>query len=138
MERWLGPHAERIYALTRLVFGFLFACHGAQKLFGAFGGPATTSNPLLLTAAVIELAAGLLVAVGLLARWAAFFASGEMAVAYFTMHAPKSFWPIVNQGELAILFAFAFLYVAARGAGPYSVDGRRARPAGTRATPASS
>lgn len=129
MERWLGRHAERSYALLRFVTGVLFACHGAQKLFGAFGGQVMTSNPLLLVAALIELTGGLLVAVGLLASWAAFFASGEMAVAYFLVHAPRGFWPIVNEGELAVVYCFAFLFIATRGAGPYSVDGLRARRA---------
>lgn len=122
MERWLGRHAERIYALFRFVFGVLFACHGAQKLFGAFGSQAMTSNPMMLAAGIIEFAGGLLIAVGLLTGWAAFIASGEMAVAYFMVHAKDGFWPILNKGELAVLYCFAFLYMAARGSGPYSVD----------------
>jgi putative oxidoreductase len=122
MERWLGRHAERAYALFRLVTGFLFACHGAQKLFGVLGGQIMTSNPLLLVAGIIELVGGLMIAVGLFTSWAAFIASGQMAVAYFTAHAPMGFWPIVNKGELAAIYCFAFLYIAARGAGPYGVD----------------
>jgi putative oxidoreductase len=122
MDRWLGRHAERIHALFRFVAGVLFACHGAQKLFGAFGGQVMTSDPMLLVAGVIELVGGLMIAVGLLTSWAAFIASGEMAVAYFVAHAPRGFWPIVNKGELAVLYCFAFLYIAARGSGPYSAD----------------
>ena len=122
MERWLGPHAERIYALFRFFFGVLFACHGAQKLFGAFGSQAMTSNPMMLAAGIIEFAGGLMIAIGLLTGWTAFIASGQMAVAYFMVHAKGGFWPIVNKGELAVLYCFAFLYIAARGAGPYSVD----------------
>ena len=122
MDRWLGRHAERIYALLRFVFGVLFACHGAQKLFGAFGSQAMTSNPMMLAAGIIEFAGGLMIAVGLLTSWTAFIASGEMAVAYFMVHAKGGFWPIENKGELAVLYCFAFLYMAARGAGPYSVD----------------
>jgi putative oxidoreductase len=122
MDRWLGRHAERIYALFRFVFGVLFACHGAQKLFGAFGAQAMTSNPMMLAAGIIEFAGGLMIAVGLLTSWTAFIASGEMAVAYFMVHAKGGFWPIENKGELAVLYCFAFLYMAARGAGPYSVD----------------
>jgi putative oxidoreductase len=122
MDRWLGRHAERIYALLRIVAGLLFACHGAQKLFGAFGGTAMTSNPMMLAAGIIEFAGGLLIAIGLVTSWAAFIASGEMAVAYFMVHAKGGFWPIVNKGELAVLYGFLFLYVAARGSGPYSVD----------------
>jgi putative oxidoreductase len=122
MDRWLGRHAERIYTLLRIVAGLLFACHGAQKLFGAFGGQVMTSNPMMLAAGIIEFAGGLLIAVGFLTSWAAFLASGQMALAYFMVHAKGGFWPIVNKGELAVLFCFLFLYIAARGAGPYSVD----------------
>lgn len=122
MERWLGRHAERLFALFRFVVGILFACHGAQKLFGALGGQAMTANPMMLAAGIIEFAGGLLIAVGLLTSWAAFIASGEMAVAYFMVHAKGGFWPILNKGELAVLYCFAFLYIAARGSGPYSVD----------------
>jgi putative oxidoreductase len=111
-----------VYAAFRLVAGVLFACHGAQKLFGVLGGKVMTSNPLMLTAGIIELVGGLMIAVGLLASWAAFIASGQMAFAYFMVHAPQGFWPIVNKGELAALYCFAFLYIAARGAGPYGVD----------------
>jgi putative oxidoreductase len=71
---------------------------------------------------------GILIAVGLLAGLAAFIASGEMAVAYFTAHAPRATWPIENQGELAALYCFAFLYIAARGAGMLSIDGARGAP----------
>ncbi|HSB64464.1 MAG TPA: DoxX family protein, partial [Thermoanaerobaculia bacterium] len=100
----LGKHAERIYGLMRFVVGFLFACHGAQKLFGTFGGQKVTGNTLLTVAAVIELVAGGLVALGLFTAPAAFLASGEMAVAYFKAHAAASFWPIVNKGEPAVLY----------------------------------
>jgi putative oxidoreductase len=122
MDRWLGRHAERVYTLLRIVAGILFACHGAQKLFGALGGTAMTSNPMMLAAGIIEFGGGLLIAVGLLTSWAAFIASGEMAVAYFMVHAKGGFWPILNKGELAVVYCFLFLYIAARGAGPYSAD----------------
>ncbi|HEY8152356.1 MAG TPA: DoxX family protein [Vicinamibacteria bacterium] len=122
MDRWLGRHAERIYTLLRIVAGILFACHGAQKLFGALGGTAMTSNPMMLAAGIIEFGGGLLIAIGLLTSWAAFLASGEMAVGYFMVHAKGGFWPILNKGELAVVYCFLFLYVAARGAGPYSAD----------------
>jgi putative oxidoreductase len=122
MDRWLGRHAERLYTLLRIVAGLLFACHGAQKLFGAFGGQVMTSNPMMLVAGIIEFGGGLLIAVGFLTSWAAFLASGQMAVAYFMVHAKQGFWPLVNKGELAVLYCFLFLYIAARGAGPYSVD----------------
>jgi putative oxidoreductase len=124
---WLSRHAERIYAVFRFVFGILYACHGAQKLFGAFGAQPMTSNPMMLAAGIIEFVGGLLIAVGFLTAWAAFIASGQMAAAYFMAHAKGGFWPIVNKGELAVVYCFAFLYIAARGAGPYSVDGMMRR-----------
>ena len=126
---WLGKYSERIYAVMRIVAGLLFACHGAQKLFGVLGGQSQLSNPMMLAAGVIELAGGLLVAIGLFAAYAAFVASGQMAVAYFMAHAPQGFWPIQNGGELAVLYCFVFLYVASRGSGILSVDGTRAKKA---------
>ena len=129
MERWLGKYSDWIYGIMRLVVGFLFACHGAQKLFGALGGQKALDNPLIATAGVIEFFGGTLVAIGLFAGWAAFLASGTMAVAYFMAHAPNGFWPIVNHGEPAVLYCFVFLYIAARGSGRFSVDGALRRPA---------
>ena len=122
MDRFLGRHAERIYTLLRVVAGLLFACHGAQKLFGALGGTAMTSNPMMLVAGIIEFGGGLLIALGFLTSWAAFLASGQMAAAYFMVHAKGGFWPIINKGELAVVYCFLFLYIAAHGAGPYSMD----------------
>jgi putative oxidoreductase len=122
MERWLGRYSEILYALMRLVVGLLFACHGAQKLFGALGGTQMTGDPKMLVAGIIEFAGGLLIAVGLQAGFAAFLASGQMAYAYFSVHAPGGFWPILNKGELAVLYCFVFLYIASRGSGRYSVD----------------
>ena len=122
MERWLGRYAEVAYALMRFVIGALLACHGAQKLFGALGGKAMTSDPMMLVAGIIEFFGGLMVAVGLLAGFAAFLASGLMAAAYFMVHAPQGFWPIINNGELAVAYCFVFLYIACRGSGAYSLD----------------
>ena len=122
MERWLGRYSEVVYALMRMVVGLLFACHGAQKLFGVFGGQNIPSSPLMVTAGMIELIGGGLVALGLWAGYAAFVASGHMAVAYFMMHAPGGFWPIANKGEPAVLFCFIFLYIASGGSGRLSVD----------------
>ena len=118
----LGKHADRFYGLMRFVVGFLFACHGAQKLFGAFGGPKMTGNTLLTVAALIELVGGGLVALGLFTTPVAFICSGEMAAAYFLQHAHASFWPIVNKGELAVVYCFVFLYIAAHGAGGLSLS----------------
>lgn len=121
MERWLGRHSEILYAVMRVVVGLLFAVHGTQKLFGYPGGQ-RMSVPLMQLAGAIELVGGLLVAVGFLASIAAFVASGEMAVAYFMAHFPGGFWPILNKGELAVLYCFVFLYIASRGSGAYSLD----------------
>jgi putative oxidoreductase len=123
MDRWLGRYSDVLYALMRVVVGLLFASHGAQKLFGVLGGQSQLSNPLMLAAGIIEFGGGLLVAVGLWASYAAFLASGQMAVAYFMAHAPAGFWPILNKGELAVLYCFVFLFIASRGSGRWSVDG---------------
>jgi putative oxidoreductase len=127
MQRVLGRHADVVYGVMRIVVGLLFACHGAEKLFGAFGGKVMIGVPLMLAAGIIELAGGLLVAVGLAAGTAAFIASGQMAAAYFMAHASHGFWPIVNKGELAAVYCFVFLFIAARGSGPLSVDSLRRR-----------
>jgi putative oxidoreductase len=129
MDRLLGRYSEPLYAIMRLVVGLLFAFHGAQKLFGAFGGQSQVSNPMMLVAGIIEIA-GVLVAIGFWTSWVAFVASGEMAAAYFMAHAPNGPWPILNKGELAVLYCFVFLYIAARGSGRWSVDalaGKRVR-----------
>ena len=96
---FLGKYAETLYALMRIVAGFLFLCHGGQKLFGWFGAE-KAGEPLMMVAGVIELVGGLLIMIGLFAGIAAFIASGEMAAAYFMAHAPRGFWPIENHGEL--------------------------------------
>jgi len=121
MEKWLGKYSSFFYALMRIVSGALFACHGAQKLFGVLGGTKPTET-LMIAAGVIEFFGGVLIAVGLFAGYAAFIASGQMAVAFFRSHYPAGFWPIMNRGELAVLFCFVFLYIASRGSGILSVD----------------
>lgn len=122
MNGRLVRYTEATFALMRVVAGLLFACHGAQKLFGLFGAQEMTASGLILSAGIIEFVGGLLIAFGLMTPIAAFFASGEMAVAYFKAHAPHGFWPIENKGEAAVLFCFVFLFIAARGAGRYSLD----------------
>jgi len=104
------------------VIGLLFACHGAQKLFGVLGGQRMVGNPLMLAAGILEFFGGSLIALGLFTRPVAFLLSGEMAVGYFRAHAPHGFFPIVNHGELAVLYCFIYLYIATRGAGPLSLD----------------
>ena len=122
MERWLGKYSEMFYALMRLVVGLLFAFHGAQKLFGVFGSQGLPADPLIVAAGVIEFVGGGLVALGLWAGYAAFVTSGQMTAAYFTAHASGGFWPIVNKGELAVLYCFVFLFIASRGSGRLSLD----------------
>jgi len=124
-----GRYSEAIYAALRFVAGALFACHGAQKLLGAFGGTKVAPASLMGLAGAIELVGGALIAIGLLTGIAAFLASGEMAVAYFMAHAREGFWPILNHGETAVLYCFVFLYVASRGGGRYSVDAGSRRAA---------
>ncbi|HEY3137496.1 MAG TPA: DoxX family protein [Blastocatellia bacterium] len=126
MERWLGKYSNFFYALMRFFAGALFACHGAQKLFGVLGGQKQTEI-LLQIAGVIEFGGGILIAVGLFASCAAFIAAGEMAVAYFKQHAPGGLWPIINRGELAVLFCFVFLFIASRGSGILSIDALRGK-----------
>lgn len=118
----LGRFSGLFYALMRLVVGLLFACHGAQKLFGVLGGHQMPLLSQMGLAGVIEFVGGLLIAFGLLTSIAAFVASGEMAWAYFQAHAPNGLWPIVNRGELAVAFCFVFLYIASMGGGRYSLD----------------
>ncbi len=122
MERVIGRFAPQLYALMRIVVGLLFACHGAQKLFGVLGGQQVTFASQMGLAGVIEFVGGLMIAVGLLTGFAAFIASGEMAYAYFTAHAPRAPFPVQNGGELAVLYCFVFLYIAARGAGMWGID----------------
>jgi putative oxidoreductase len=126
----LAPHAQ---ALLRIVTALLFLEHGVQKFLGFPApypfGPVQLAS-LTGLAGVLELAGGMLVLVGLFTRPTAFVLSGMMAVAYFMAHAPRSFYPIVNQGEPAILFCFVFLFLAAAGPGALSLDRlRAARPA---------
>ena len=121
MEKWLGKYSNFFYALMRIIAGALFACHGAQKLFGVLGGTKQTET-LMIAAGVIEFVGGILIAVGLFAGYVAFIASGQMAVAFFMRHYPSGFWPIMNRGELAVLFCFVFLYIASRGSGILSID----------------
>lgn len=120
----LARFANYTYPLFRIVTGGLFAFHGAQKLFGAFGGQTVPLASLFGLAGIIELVCGVLVMVGFFTGLAAFIASGQMAAAYFMAHAPRGPWPIQNEGELAALYCFAFLYIASRGAGRWGVDRR--------------
>ena len=118
----MAKFSEYVFGIARVVIGFLFACHGAQKLFGVLGGQRMFGNPLMLSAGILEFFGGGLIALGLYTRPVAFLLSGEMAVGYFRAHAPHGFFPIINHGELAVVYCFIFLYMATRGAGPLSLD----------------
>ena len=123
MEKLLGRFAPQIYALLRIVAGLMFMMHGTQKILGFPAGKGTVAlTSLSGVGGMIELIGGFMIAVGLFASIAAFISSGQMAVAYFMAHFPGGFWPIVNRGELAVLYCFVFLYIAAYGSGICSVD----------------
>ncbi len=129
MERFLGKYEPYIYALLRIVTGFLFVWHGSQKLLGfppqqAPPGSAPQSlSPMMAAAGAIELVGGILIMIGLFAGIAAFLSSGFMAVAYFMAHfSMQAFLPLQNRGELAVLYCFVFLYIVSRGSGVWSVD----------------
>ena len=117
------------HSLLRIVTGALFMQHGVQKLFGLLVDPARPWNgaPPMFSqfwiAGVLEVFGGASIVLGLFTRPIAFLLCGEMAVAYFQMHFPRSFWPVRNGGESVVLFCFVFLYLFAAGAGPYSLDG---------------
>jgi putative oxidoreductase len=124
MTNVLRPLEPLAFALFRIVFGFLFLQFGTQKLFGWPNTPTgLIPTALTTTAACIELVCGFLIMVGLVSDLAAFLASGEMAFAYFLGHFPTSVWPIVSKGVPAVLFCFAFLFIATHGPGILSVDG---------------
>jgi putative oxidoreductase len=130
----LSAWSPRILSILRIIAGLLFLEHGLSKFFG-FPVPFPLPGPLpplLMAAGAIEIVAGLMITVGLFTRPAAFIASGEMAVAYFMQHAPKSFWPLANMGEGAILFCFVFLYLVFAGPGPWSVDAALGKDGATR------
>jgi putative oxidoreductase len=123
MDKTRGRFSDRLYALARIVAGFLFVAHGVRKIFGALGGEQVELMSRSGLAGIIELGAGGLIMLGLFTGWAAFVASGQMAAAYFIAHAPGGFWPIMNRGELAALYCFLFLYLASRGDGAWSLGG---------------
>ena len=130
--KFLARHEPNAYLLLRLVFGFLFACHGIAKIFGVLGGPKMVPGfTMAYMSGVIELLTGALIFFGLLTRLAAILASGEMAVAYFVAHdhsgmaaqaGKASFFPYVNGGELAVIYCFVALFIATHGAGRFGID----------------
>jgi putative oxidoreductase len=125
--KFLARFAPLLLSVLRIAAAFIFIAHGTQKLFAFPIGPRLPIATLLGAAGVIETIGGALELAGLFTRPVAFVLSGEMAYAYFTAHAPRGFWPIQSGGELAVLFCFIWLYIAAAGAGPISVDAARGR-----------
>ena len=125
MEATLSIWAPRMLSVLRIMAGLLFMAHGMQKLLG-FPPGSTRPMPELLTmlwfAGALELVGGALIVIGLLTRPVAFILAGEMAFAYFIGHAPRNFYPVNNGGDAAILYCFVFLYLAAAGPGPWSLD----------------
>ena len=125
----LSKFEPQAYALLRIVAGAMFAFHGIQKIFGWLGHTMPVGSQLWV-GGLIELVCGALIAVGFFTRWAAFLASGTMAVAYIQFHWKLEFagyqWlPAINKGELAVVYCFLFLFIALRGAGIWSLDGNR-------------
>ena len=129
----LDRYAPYALAALRIVAALIFMAHGTQKLFGfpappQSGLPATFS--LLWIGAVLELGGGILILVGLLTRPVAFILAGEMAVAYWMFHAPRSIYPVLNGGDAAILYCFVFLLLVFTGPGAWSFDGARGKAGG--------
>ena len=121
LERW----SPEILSLTRIAFGITFVEHGTQKLFSFPLEPVGGLGPgMLLFVGLLETICGGLVALGLFTRIAAFLLSGEMAIGYWLLHVPRSFYPVLNGGEIMVLYSFAFLYFAAKGPGPWSLDAK--------------
>jgi putative oxidoreductase len=123
----------RILGIMRIVIGFLFLLHGSSKLLGfphntMFDGLQLVS--LIGLAGILELVGGSLILIGLFTRPVAFILSGEMAFAYFIAHAPRALLPIMNHGELAVMFCFVFLYLSVAGGGSYSLDAMRNKSKG--------
>lgn len=128
MGAWVsfsGTWSPRVLSVVRIVTALLFIPHGTQKLFGIPGAQQAvpTVFSLMGFAGILECVGGVLILLGVFTRPAAFVLSGHMAVAYFMAHAPRGFWPILNSGEMAVLYCFVFLYLAFAGGGPWSLAG---------------
>ncbi|HYA88088.1 MAG TPA: DoxX family protein [Nitrospirota bacterium] len=126
--KWLEKYADDVYAVLRITAGFMFFCHGAQKVLGVLSEFQPPLGSQLWFGGVIELMAGLAILLGFKTRLAAFLSSGEMAVAYIQFHwkfqFSSKFFPAINKGELAVLYCFVFLYMACRGSVKWGVDKR--------------
>jgi putative oxidoreductase len=128
LRRFLEPKTDIVYALLRIVAGLMFSFHGLQKVFGVLSDFQPPVGSQLWIGGLIELVTGLAIALGLFTSCAAFIASGEMAVAYIQFHwkfgFDRSFFPAINKGELALLYAMVFLFIACRGGGKWSIRPR--------------
>lgn len=129
---FLAPWEPHLRSLLRIVAGFAFSLHGYQKFFGWLGGLDGQGNKAELAsmmgaAGILETFGGALIILGLFTRPVAFVLSGQMAVAWFMVHMPISFFPILNMGEITVLYCFSFLWLAAAGPGPISVDAMRSK-----------
>jgi putative oxidoreductase len=127
LDTFTAAWSPRVLSVLRIIIGFLYLCHGMQKMFGfplLPGAPVVPYELMTLRGAsgILETFGGGLILLGLFTRPVAFLLSGHMAFAYFIGHAPANFWPILNRGELAIMFCFVFLYLSAAGGGPWSLD----------------
>ena len=122
----LEKYSNQAYALLRIVAGFMFSFHGAQKILGILSDFQPTIGSQIWIGGLIELIGGLLILVGFQTRWAAFLSSGQMAVAYFQFHwkfqSGPAFFPAINKGELAVLYCFVFLLIACRGGVTWCLD----------------
>jgi putative oxidoreductase len=132
LQRYLEPYSDAAYAALRIMSGLMFSFHGMQKILGILSShPQPAVGSQIWIGGLIELVGGLMIAFGAFTRPAAFLASGTMAVAYTQFHwkfaFDKGFFPALNQGELALVYAFLFLFIACRGAGPASLDGKLGR-----------
>lgn len=126
LSRW----SPQLLSVLRIITALLFFAHGSAKLLGFPFVEGMTGTPITSLggiAGILEIVGGILLVIGLFSRLTAFILSGEMALAYFMAHAPQNFHPILNKGELAIMFCFVFLYIAAAGPGPWSVDASRGK-----------
>jgi len=136
MKTFMSQYRSNCYALMRIVVGFLFLWHGVQKLFGFPSVmPAGVPAFIIYVAGPIELVGGILIMIGLFTNFAAFLASGLMACAYWMGHGTKALLPLQNNGELAALYCFVFLFIAAQGSGIWSVDSLRSGGSGKNPDP---
>jgi putative oxidoreductase len=119
---FFSKYEVQVYSILRIVAGLLFMCHGSQKLLAFPPSGHAIPHYIMFIAGPIEFFGGLLVMIGLWTRWAAFFCSGEMAYAYWTVHATHALFPLLNGGELAMLYCFMFLFILTRGSGIFSID----------------